>query len=104
MQKGDRMSCAIACDYHIKSAGLKRQQIISKKVPLVTINVGRGYFVHGAILVLSQNNNLQGDRDELRTTDASPILGRHRVVLGCSGLHANCYFTAERNSPAPKNI
>ena len=51
MQKGDRMSCAIACDYHIKSAGLKRQQIISKKVPLVSINVGQGYFVHGAILV-----------------------------------------------------
>ena len=103
MQKSDRMSCAIACDYHIKSAGLKRQQIISKKVPLVSINVGRGYFVHGAILVFV-TKYLQGDRDELRSTDASPIFGRHRVVLGCSGLHANCYFTAERNSPAPKNI
>ena len=51
-----------------------------------------------------KNNNLQGDRDELRTSGASPIFGRHRVALGCSGLHANCYFTAERNSPAPKNI
>ena len=50
-----------------------------------------------------KNNNLQGDRDELRTSGASPIFGRHRVALGCSGLHANCYFTAERNSPAPKN-
>ena len=48
---------------------------------------------------LSQNNNLQGDKDELRTSGASPIFGRHRVALGCSGLHANSYFTAERNSP-----
>ena len=52
-----------------------------------------------------QNNNIfLGGRDELRTCGASLIFGGHRMTLGCSGLHANCYLLLNRNSPTPKII
>ena len=40
-----------------------------------------------------QNSILQGNSGELRTSDASHIIGGHRMALGSSGLHANCYFS-----------
>ena len=47
---------------------------------------------------------LHGISGDLRITSALPILGGHRMALGCSGLHANGCFNACRNYPAPKNL
>ena len=45
---------------------------------------------------------LHGVSGELRITRVLPILGGHRVALGCSALHANGCFNACRNFPMPK--
>ena len=47
---------------------------------------------------------LHGVSGDLRITSALPILGGHKIALGCSGLHANGCFNACQNYPAPKNL
>ena len=58
----------------------------------------------GNVGLWSQSNNLYGVSGELRTTSASPIFRGHRMALGCSGLHANDCFNANRNCPLNKNL
>ena len=65
---------------------------------------GRGNFVSGAMSYYARKIFLHGVSGELRITSALPILGGHRMALGCSGLHANGCFNACRNCLAPKNL
>ena len=58
----------------------------------------------GQCRLMHANFFLHGVSVELRITSALPILGGHRMALGCSGLHANGCFNACRNYPAPKNL
>ena len=109
----------VKCKFPFKNASINIMIPQQNSVNKLTSTVGSPLFQNCYFAVNSRSNSrfypstpaptpapspaFIWSRDELRTSGASPIFGRHRVALGCSGLHANCYFTAERNSPAPKN-
>ena len=69
-------------------------KLLRSRVTSVAMIQSRGYIWPACQLIA--RNRSSCDRDELRTSGASPIFERHRMSLGCSGLHANCYFTAEQ--------
>ena len=70
----------------------------------IDIREGGAISSAGQCRIMLAKKILHGVSGELRITSALPILGGHRVALGCSGLHANGCFNACRNCPAPKNL
>ena len=89
------------------SVGVNRAALTEKSAARLTptlIREGGAISSAGQCRIMLAKNFLHGVSGELRITCALPILGGHRVALGCSGLHANGCFNVCRNCPAPKNL